>query len=50
VRNKGVRFALRVFTLKDLDYDIEWHTYPVPHTVCLEEIGDIGRWLVLVPG
>lgn len=31
--------------LRDLDYDIEWHTYPVPHSVCLEEIEDIGRWL-----
>ena len=31
--------------LKNLDYDIEWHTYPVPHSVCLEEIEDIGRWL-----
>jgi phospholipase/carboxylesterase len=50
VRNKGVRFALCVFTLKDLDYDIEWHTYPVPHTVCLDEIEDIDRWLVRVFG
>jgi len=31
--------------LKDLDYDIEWHTYPIPHSVCLQEIEDIGRWL-----
>ena len=31
--------------LKDLDYDIEWRTYPIPHSVCLEEIEDIGRWL-----
>ncbi len=34
--------------LKDLDYDIEWHTYPIPHSVCLEEIEDIGRWLLRV--
>ncbi len=24
----------------------EWHTYPMPHSVCAEEIGDIRRWLV----
>jgi phospholipase/carboxylesterase len=34
--------------LKDLGYDIEWHTYPIPHSVCLEEIEDIGRWLLRV--
>ena len=34
--------------LKDLDYDIEWHTYPIPHSVCLEEIQDISRWLLRV--
>ena len=26
-------------------YDVEWHEYPMPHSVCLEEIGDIGVWL-----
>lgn len=36
--------------LKDLDYDIEWHTYPISHSVCLEEIEDIGRWLMRVLG
>jgi phospholipase/carboxylesterase len=34
--------------LKNLKYDIEWHTYPIPHSVCLEEIEDIGRWLLRV--
>jgi phospholipase/carboxylesterase len=24
---------------------ITWHTYPMPHSVCLEEIADIGAWL-----
>ncbi len=28
-----------------LGYSIEWHDYPMPHSVCLEEIHDIGRWL-----
>ncbi len=23
----------------------EWHTYAMPHSVCLEEIADIGEWL-----
>jgi phospholipase/carboxylesterase len=36
--------------LKDLHYDIEWHTYPIPHSVCLEEIEDISRWLLRVLG
>jgi phospholipase/carboxylesterase len=26
-------------------YDVEWHEYPMPHSVCLEEIADIGKWL-----
>ncbi|MCF8151547.1 MAG: carboxylesterase [Burkholderiaceae bacterium] len=28
-----------------LGYAIEWHDYPMPHSVCLEEIRDIGGWL-----
>ncbi|MBD3671510.1 MAG: alpha/beta fold hydrolase [Gammaproteobacteria bacterium] len=31
--------------LKDLDYKVEWHEYPMAHSVCMEEIRDIGRWL-----
>ncbi|CAL1238886.1 alpha/beta hydrolase [Candidatus Methylocalor cossyra] len=26
-------------------YAVEWHTYPMPHSVCWEEIRDIGHWL-----
>ena len=26
-------------------YRVEWHEYPMAHSVCLEEIGDIGNWL-----
>lgn len=26
-------------------YDIDWHEYPMQHSVCLEEIADIARWL-----
>jgi phospholipase/carboxylesterase len=24
---------------------VAWHTYPMPHSVCMEEIMDIGAWL-----
>ena len=26
-------------------YRVGWHEYPMPHSVCLEEIRAIGRWL-----
>ena len=26
-------------------YDVQWHEYPMPHSVCAQEIGDISRWL-----
>jgi phospholipase/carboxylesterase len=26
-------------------YDVEWRTYPMGHSVCLEEIAAIGAWL-----
>jgi phospholipase/carboxylesterase len=28
-----------------LDYAVEWREYPMPHSVCAEEIADVGRWL-----
>jgi phospholipase/carboxylesterase len=28
-----------------LGYAVDWHEYPMPHSVCAEEIADIGRWL-----
>lgn len=31
--------------LEDLDYRIEWHEYPMPHSVCSKEIEDIARFL-----
>ena len=31
--------------LEDLDYRVEWHEYPMPHSVCSEEIEDIARFL-----
>jgi len=26
-------------------YDVEWHTYPVPHSISAEEIADVREWL-----
>lgn len=26
-------------------YDVEWHTYPMPHSVCAEEIAGLAVWL-----
>ncbi len=26
-------------------YQVEWHDYPMTHSVCLEEVRDVGRWL-----
>jgi phospholipase/carboxylesterase len=31
--------------LAGLGYPVEWHQYPMPHSVCAEEIRDIGVWL-----
>ncbi len=31
--------------LNALGYAVDWHEYPMPHSVCAEEIADIGRWL-----
>lgn len=25
--------------------DLEWHTYPMPHSVCAEEVRDISAWV-----
>lgn len=26
-------------------HDVEWHEYPMPHSVCLEEVRDVSAWL-----
>jgi phospholipase/carboxylesterase len=31
--------------LRDMNYPLEWHSYPMPHAVCPEEIGHISAWL-----
>jgi phospholipase/carboxylesterase len=31
--------------LAGLAYRVDWHEYPMPHSVCMEEIADIAAWL-----
>jgi phospholipase/carboxylesterase len=31
--------------LAELGYRIDWHQYPIPHSVSAEEIADVARWL-----
>jgi phospholipase/carboxylesterase len=31
--------------LQQLDYKVEWHSYPMPHSLCDQELGDIAAWL-----
>lgn len=35
-------------TLERLGYAVEWHQYPMPHSVCGEEIADIAAFLVRI--
>jgi phospholipase/carboxylesterase len=36
--------------LIELGYSVEWHQYPMPHSVSPEEVRDIGNWLRKVFG
>ncbi len=31
--------------LAALGYRVQWHEYPMPHSVCMEEIAAISGWL-----
>ncbi|TKS53024.1 alpha/beta hydrolase [Luteimonas yindakuii] len=31
--------------LRGLGFDVDWRTYPMPHSVSMEEIVDLGDWL-----
>lgn len=31
--------------LQSLGVAVEWHSYPMPHSVCAEEVRDLGDWL-----
>ena len=37
-------------TLRALGHPLEWHDYPMQHSVCMEEIRDLQQWLVRVLG
>jgi phospholipase/carboxylesterase len=32
--------------LQALGYQVEWHEYPMAHSVCMEEIADLNAWLL----
>ena len=32
-------------TLEKLGCRVEWHSYPMEHSVCVEELADIGAWM-----
>jgi len=34
--------------LQKLQYKVEWHEYPMPHSVCAEEIADLSAFLVRI--
>ncbi|WP_144640277.1 alpha/beta hydrolase [Bordetella genomosp. 13] len=34
--------------LQSLGYDVRWHTYPMPHSVCAPQVGDIAQFLASV--
>jgi phospholipase/carboxylesterase len=34
--------------LQSLGYTVEWHEYPMAHSVCMEEIEDLNAWLLKV--
>ncbi len=36
--------------LQQAAYAVDWHEYPMQHSVCMEEVRDIGRWLGKVLG
>jgi len=31
--------------LQSLGYQVSWHTYPMPHSVCAQEVFDIANYL-----
>jgi len=32
--------------LRSRGYDVQWHEYPMPHSVCAPEVGDLRAWLL----
>lgn len=31
--------------LSEAGHDVDWHSYPIPHSVCAPEIHDMSRWI-----
>ncbi|RDI99052.1 carboxylesterase [Dyella solisilvae] len=31
--------------LQSLGHPVSWHTYPMPHSVCAEEVADLRQWM-----
>jgi phospholipase/carboxylesterase len=31
--------------LRELGFAVDWHRYPMPHSVCAEEVRDLGDWM-----
>ena len=44
----AVRIVASGEALLALGYGVEWHDYPMEHSVCPEEVADLNRWLVKV--
>ncbi len=48
----GVIMLPRAIASRDalvtLGYAVEWHAYPMEHSVCMEEIADLNAWLLRV--
>jgi phospholipase/carboxylesterase len=40
-----VRAQQSAQVLKELGYQVEWHEYMMQHSLCLEEVQDISKWL-----
>jgi phospholipase/carboxylesterase len=36
--------------LRSRGYDVEWHSYPMPHGVCPQEVSDLRAWLLRALG
>ena len=51
-RNDGMvpmaRGAAGRDALKALGYSVEWHDYPMEHSVCMEEVAALRQWLLRV--
>ena len=49
----GLAFARAIASrdaLRSLGHDVDWHDYPIEHTVSIEEIRDLEAWLLRVLG